>query len=147
MKRTPLEHLTERARQARDDAAGTAAGAHRAVDDARRTLELLTNYLDDHLQRGRSPAPTGIAQLRVREHFTRKLDQAIDAQERQRSELQKIAELKQHQLAERQRRLLAFETLAERREVIKRLARERREQRHTDEIAARVRRHRSSESA
>lgn len=139
MKRTPLHHLTEQARRVRDDAAGATASAHRAADRAQQTLDLLSGYLSEHLQRGLTNDAITPALLHVREHFSRKLGQAIDEQAQQRDGLRQAAAHRQQQLIECQRRLLAFETLIERRNAIRQRALQRADQRHTDEIAARLR--------
>ncbi len=136
MKRSALQRLIEQARRVRDDAATRAASADREVDRAQHTLDALSSYLRDHLQRARASAATDASLLRVREGFTRKLDLAIGEQTRQRDGLREAAERGRAELVARQRRLLAFEAVQARREAIRRHTLQRADQRRTDEIAA-----------
>lgn len=138
MKRSPLQRLIEHARRQRDDAAVQAASAQHEVVQAQNTLDMLSSYLHEHLGRIRTQAQTDSPLLRIREGFTRKLDVAIDEQTRQRDGLRDNAEREHAELLERQRRLLAFETVQARRESIRRLRLHRADQRHTDEIAAQL---------
>jgi flagellar export protein FliJ len=138
VKRNALQRLIEQARRVRDDAATRAASADREVDKAQRTLDMLSTYLREHLQRGRAPAATDAPLLRTREGFTRKLDVAIGEQTRQRDGLRDAAERDRAELIERQRRLLAFEAVQARREALQRRMLQRADQRRTDEIAAQV---------
>jgi flagellar FliJ protein len=133
-----LHRLIEQARRVRDDAAGAAAAADQQLEQAQRTLDLLSGYLSDHLQR--APTDKGIvpALLPVRESFTRKLDLAIAEQSRQRDGLREVARARRMELVERQRRLLAYETLLERRTAARLRTQQRSEQRQTDELAART---------
>ncbi len=142
MRRNPLQRLIEQARRVRDDAATRTASADREVDRAQRTLDTLSSYLSEHLQRGRAPAATDAPLLRVREGFTRKLDLAIDEQTRQRDGLREAAERGRAELIERQRRLLAFEAVHARREAAQLRLLQRADQRRTDEIAAQLSRRR-----
>lgn len=143
MNNRALQQLIEHARRVRDDAAANSAGAHREAAQAQKTLEMLSAYMREHLDR--APASTHVSMLHVREHFTRKLDTAIDEQARARDDLQEAAEQRRIELIERQRRLIAFEALQGRREARLQQKRAVREQRATDESAmqAVVRRNRS----
>jgi flagellar FliJ protein len=138
MKATVLDKLVEQARRVRDDAAGAAAAAVREVDQAQRTFDLLTGYLSEHLQRAPFDKSVSPALLPVREGFTRKLDLAITEQTRQRDGLRQTADARQLELVERQRRLLAYETLMERRAAARQKTQHRADQRNTDELAAQV---------
>lgn len=138
MKRSPLQRLIEHARRQRDDAAAHAASAQHDVAQAQHTLDTLSSYLHEHLGRVRTLALTDPPLLRIREGFTRKLGVAIDEQTRQRDGLRDSAEREHAELRERQRRLLAFETVQARRESIRRVRLHRADQRHTDEIAAQL---------
>ncbi len=55
MKRKTLQQLIDHARLVRDDAAVRAAGAHREVDGAQRTLEMLSTYRDEQLRSRGAP--------------------------------------------------------------------------------------------
>jgi flagellar export protein FliJ len=138
MKRSPLQRLIEHARRQRDDAAAQAASARHDVARAQQTLDMLSSYLHEHLGHLRTLAQTDSPLLRIREGFTRKLGVAIDEQTRQRDGLRDSAEREHAELLERQRRLLAFETVQTRRESLRRVRLHRADQRHTDEIAAQL---------
>ena len=146
MNKHALAQLIEHARRVRDDAAADSAGAQREAAQAQQTLELLSRYMQDHLGRAPVRRNTDASMLNVREHFTRKLDAAIDEQSRTRDELQQAADQRRAELIERQRKLLAFEALQERRETRIQQKRAAREQRATDESAmqAAMRRNRSN---
>lgn len=138
MKRSPLQRLIEHARRQRDDAAAQATSARHDVARAQQTLDMLSSYLHEHLGHLRTLAQTDSPLLRIREGFTRKLGVAIDEQTRQRDGLRDNAEREHAELLERQRRLLAFETVQTRRESLRRVRLHRADQRHTDEIAAQL---------
>jgi len=142
MKRKTLQQLIDHARLVRDDAAVRAAGAHREVDGAQRTLEMLSTYRDEQLRSRGARSRVDPALLRLRERFTQKLDGAIDEQTRVRDALHDAAERRREELLGRQRRLLAFETLQARRDATNLQRRQRAEQRDTDEYAAQVARRR-----
>lgn len=138
MKTRILDKLIDQARRVRDDAAGAAASAVREVDQAQRTFDLLRSYLDEHLQRVQVDKPILPALLPVREGFTRKLDQALVEQTRQRDGLQQAADARRLELVDRQRRLLAYETLLERRAAKLQKTLHRADQRNTDELAMQI---------
>ncbi|HRO60398.1 MAG TPA: flagellar export protein FliJ [Burkholderiaceae bacterium] len=131
-----LQMLSEQARRARDDAAAAAAGAHRNAERAQQTLDMLSNYLGEHLRRGSTTTAFDPALLRVRDRFTSKLDAAIGEQSLERDRLEQAAEAQREALIARQQRLLAFETLSARRAAAQRTAQHRADQRLTDELAA-----------
>lgn len=139
MKRRSLDRLIEQARRVRDDAAIRAADASGEADRAGETLDLLASYRNESLSRVRTGARLEAVMLGVRERFTRKLDTAIGEQTLQRDRLAAVAEKSRSELLERQRRLLAFETLKQRREEIRREKARRIEQREMDELAAQTR--------
>jgi len=139
-----LQMLGEQARRARDDAAGAAAGARRKAESAQQTLEMLQNYLGEHLRRGRATSAFDPALLRVRDRFTSKLDAAIGEQSLERERLEHAAEAQRGELIARQQRLLAFEALAARRAAARLAAQQRADQRKTDELAAQAARRNAS---
>lgn len=146
MKRRVLAQLIEHARRVRDDAATRAAGACGEADKAGQTLDLLASYRDEQLERSRAGATFDAALIGVREQFTRRLDAAIDEQSRQRDRLATLADERKAELLERQRRLLAFETLQQRREDARLATARRADQRQTDELAAQAFSRRTSRS-
>ena len=70
--------------------------------------------------------------------FTRRLDAAIVEQERAATRLEQIAQHRQRELIERQRRLRSLEALVERRVAQQAAAEQRADQKRTDEFAARA---------
>ncbi len=135
-----LQQLIEQAQRVRDDAAVSVAGARRAVSEAQQTLDLLSSYLHDNLQRSAATMVIEPALLPIRAAFIRKLDTAVGEQTRQRDGLEQTAGRRHQELIDTQRRLLAFETLRARGESARAIAAQRADQRHTDEMAAQTRR-------
>lgn len=132
-----LKLLIERAAGARDDAARRAAQARRERAGADHTLRTLKDYRDESLTRApaRSGEPVGVEQLRAAGRFDQRMIEAITQQHLQAIERGREADARDTELAERQRRLKALETLAQRRAHAARLRAARREQRGTDETA------------
>lgn len=140
-----LRLLIERAAGLRDDAARTAAAAHRERDGADRTLRTLKDYREESLGRGptRGGQPMGVEQLRAAGRFDARLVEAITQQHLQWVERAREAGARDAELVERQRRLKALETLAQRREKAARARESKREQRGTDENALHIARRRA----
>lgn len=132
-----LTLLIDTAREHRDDAAGRAADARRQRDTAAETLRTLTDYREQSLARApsRSGATVGVAQLRSATHFDARLVLAIHQQYRTHGDRSRDVETHDAELRERQRRLMALQTLEARRaeQVARRAAR--REQHALDEFA------------
>lgn len=137
MKRRALATLIEQAQRVRDDAALRVAGAHRSVDAAQHTLDTLSTYHNEQIRNAAQRRQVVPSVLRICEHFSRRLESAIDEQTRVRNTLRDAVERNRGELIERQQRLLAFRTLQARREAVDTRRRERRTQHETDEIAAR----------
>lgn len=135
-----LRQLIEQAQRVRDDAAVNVAGARRAVGEAQHTLDLLSSHLHESLQRSANATSIAPAMLPIRADFVRKLGTAIGEQTRQRDGLEQAAGRRHGELVDSQRRLLAFETLHARREKTRAKTVQRADQRHTDEMAAQIRR-------
>jgi flagellar FliJ protein len=140
-----LKLLLQRAAERRDDAARRAATARRERDGADRTLRSLKDYRDESLGRGpaRGGAAMGIEQLRAAGRFDGRLLEAITQQHLQWVERSREAGTRDAELLERQRRLKALQTLAERRERAALALAARREQRGTDEHALQLSRRRA----
>lgn len=134
--------LIEQARKRRDEQSARAQAALQGVHQALGTLRQLQDFRTDYLRR--SPASSGQAmhvdRLQDFQRFLARLEQAIGQQRQEVERRQQVQAEAQRFLAEDQRRLMAFETLASRQaQERERLAR-RREQRETDEFAARAHR-------
>lgn len=135
-----LPLLIERALEARDQLAAAARQATQAVQQADATMLQLTNFRADYL--GRSPTATvgsfSADSLHDWQRFMTRLDEAL-AMQREECDRRRQAEAqRQQQLAQGQRRLMAFEALAARQaaELGRRQARQ--AQRDSDEFAARA---------
>ncbi len=142
MKRRALQQLIEQTRRGRDDAALRVAGAHRDADGAQRTLDTLAQYRSEHLRNAAARSHVDPSVLRLRDRFVQKLDGAIGEQTRVCDSLHEAVDRRRDELVDRQRRLLAFETLQARRDAASTRLRERAEQRDTDERAAQLARRR-----
>lgn len=133
--RTPFALLLELQRRARDDSARAAQRARRDAETADATLRMLENYRAQQTVQPRVDSATDVSLLRVREVFARRLERAIGAQTGVVDRLAGSCAEHDRRLADRQRRLMALETLVERRERGARERSERREQAATDEFA------------
>jgi flagellar FliJ protein len=138
MKKNALLHLIELARRARDDAAQRVAGAHHEVSRARNTLDTLATYRQEQWRAAAQRSRTDPALLRIRDVFGRKLDGAIAEQRATCDTLHEALERQRLALNDRQRRLLAWETMQARRDAADAERQRRTEQRATDEQAARM---------
>jgi len=130
--------LIERALTARDDAQKTASRAARERDAAADTLRTLTEYQEASRRNG--PQQAGqvceVDQLRIAGRFDAKLVLAIEQQSGQHATKAQLALDRQGELAAAQRRLKAFETLAQRQAARAQQLHNRREQRAMDEHAS-----------
>jgi flagellar FliJ protein len=140
-----LRLLIERAAGLRDEAARVAASSRRDADGADRTLRTLKDYREESLGRGpiRGGRPMGVEHLRAAVRFDSRLVEAITQQHLQWVDRTRDAATRVAELAERQRRLKALETLALRRETAARARDAKREQRGTDEHALQLARRRT----
>ena len=132
--------LIEQARKRRDEQSARVQAASQGVQQALGTLRQLQDFRADYLRR--SPASAGQAmhvdRLQDFQRFLARLEQAIAQQRQEIERRQQVQAQAQHFLAEDQRRLMAFETLAARQAGERERLARRREQRETDEFAARA---------
>lgn len=135
-----LPLLIERAREARDQLAAAARAAALATQQAQATLEQLTNFRADYLGRSPTAGAGGFSADRLHDwqQFMTRLDEAVALQRQDCERRRQFEAMRQEQLAQGQRRLMAFEALALRQaqERDRRLARQ--DQRESDEFAARA---------
>ena len=135
-----LPIVIQQARQSRDAQSARTVAALTAVQQAESTLRQLEDFRIDYLRR--SPAASGetlqIERLLDFQRFVTRLDEAIAIQQNEAALRRHRQFESQQQLAEAQRRLLAFETLATRQAAEREHSARRREQRDTDEFAARA---------
>jgi len=135
----PLDTLTELAREATDAAARALGHCHRQRDDARQQLTLLRDYRQDYLEKLQAAMQTGLPATDCHNYqrFIATLDAAIAQQTRV------VADADQQLAAGRglwqqtRRKLNAFETLHTRAQLAQAQRQRVREQRASDEYAAR----------
>lgn len=138
--RLPIATLTELARKRMDEAARKLACLRNADLSAQQKLELLLQYRQDYDEQLRTVMHAGVAaaQLRNYREFLRTLDEGIARQrgaaQQARRQLDEGRNTWQHEKV----RLNAFETLADRLRRQELLVQNRREQRGSDEQAARL---------
>lgn len=136
----PIDTLTELARSRADEAARRLAALREANLSASRKLELLQEYRLDYgtqlqslLQAG-LPAP----QWRNYQDFLKALDAGIEQQRAAAAQSEARLDHGRTDWQHQRRRLNAFETLAERLQRQQAVVQNRREQRASDEHAARM---------
>lgn len=135
-----LAFLVERAARERDDAARRVAQARIDVDAAHGTRASLETYRGELRQRAPTVRGTPFATTLLGHFgaFDRRLDSAIVEQGRHAERFQRIAQHAQQELVDRQRRLHSLQALVQRRHAAAAAAEQRRDQKSTDETAARL---------
>lgn len=135
-----LDTLIELATKQSDEAAKRLGKAVRAGDDAQQKLELLMQYRDDYAARLRSNAATGLTASGYRnfQMFLDKLDDAIASQQRAVQDAQRRVNNERNAWQSSERKRMSYDTLATRAMNAQLLKQARREQKQTDEFAARA---------
>lgn len=135
-----LDTLIELATKQSDDAAKRLGKAVRAGDDAQQKLQLLRQYRDDYAARLRSSAATGLTASGYRnfQMFLDKLDDAIASQQRAVQDAQRRVNNERNAWQSSERKRMSYDTLATRAMNAQLLKQARREQKQTDEFAARA---------
>jgi flagellar FliJ protein len=135
-----LDTLIELATRQSDDAAKRLGKAVRAGDDAQQKLQLLMQYRDDYAARLRSSAATGLTASGYRnfQMFLDKLDDAIASQQRAVQDAQRRVNNERNAWQSSERKRISYDTLATRAMNAQLLKQARREQKQTDEFAARA---------
>jgi len=135
-----LDTLIELATKQSDDAAKRLGKAVRAGDDAQQKLQLLMQYRDDYAARLRSSAATGLTASGYRnfQMFLDKLDDAIASQQRAVQDAQRRVNNERNAWQSSERKRMSYDTLATRAMNAQLLKQARREQKQTDEFAARA---------
>lgn len=136
MKRTPLDTLTEMARQARDQAGQRLAGDRRDARQVAEQLDALQRYRAEYAARLQTALRDGIdpASMHNYQRFLASLDDALERARQALDERQQRVDQSQRHWQGEQQRLHAYDTLAERREAVRRRAEQRREQRASDDL-------------
>jgi flagellar FliJ protein len=134
-----LDTLIELASTATDKAAKKLGFAIRASDDAAQKLALLTQYRDEYAARFQAGMVGGLTASEYRNfrQFIDKLDSAIDGQNEVVRQARKRVEAERSAWQETERKRLSYGTLATRAQQQEQLQQNKREQKETDEHAAR----------
>jgi flagellar FliJ protein len=142
----PMDTLIDLAKEAVDEATRDLGRLQIEYSQGERQLDLLHGYRQDYLNRLQESMRAGMAAADCHNYqrFITTLDEAIAQQTQIMQTLTSNLARGRLHWQQQQRKLSAFETLAERRENTARIAQNRREQRNSDEYAARMVRHRHS---
>lgn len=134
-----LNTLIELATTEVDDAAVRLGRAVRAAEDARQKLSLLAGYRDDYAQRFQNTMASGFTPMAYRnfQGFMDKLDQAINGQQQVVRDAEYRVEQERGAWRESERKRISFDALATRAKTAADQKIAKREQKQTDEQAAR----------
>ena len=136
----PLDTLTELARSRSDDAARRLAGLLQAQSSASQKLELLLQYREDYSEQLHARMLAGsmpLSQWRNYQDFLDRLDAGIEQQRAVAAQADSRLDDGRSNWRHQRQRLNAYDTLGERIQRQEQAALARREQRDTDERAAR----------
>jgi flagellar FliJ protein len=134
-----LQTLIELATTEVDDAAQRLGRAVKSVEDARQKLALLSNYRDEYVSRFQQTMANGFTPLAYRnyQNFMEKLDTAIGGQEQILRDAEKRAEGERALWRESERKRISYGALKTRAEKAVEKKEAKREQKQSDEAAAR----------
>lgn len=138
--RFPLQSVMDLAREDADRAAQRLGHAMKQLMDADRKLKMLLDYREEYQNKFRSSASSGIDSAGWRNFnlFLAKLESGIETARAQADAARRAAHAAQVHWQELQRKLKAYDVLAERHERNQLALTARREQRETDDQAAAV---------
>jgi flagellar protein FliJ len=134
-----LDTLIELASKETDEAAKRLGHAIRNGEDAEQKLQLLFQYRDDYMERFQSALRAGLSASGYRNFqlFLDKLDEAIKGQQRVLQDTQRRVSNERGAWQNCERKRMSYDTLASRALNAHQLKEARREQKTTDEFAAR----------
>lgn len=134
-----LNTLIELATTEVDDAAVCLGRAVRAVEEAKQKLTLLTGYQEDYANRFQSTMASGFTPMAYRnfQGFMDKLDQAVNGQQQVVRDAEYRVEQARSNWRESERKRISFDALATRARTAADQKIAKREQKQTDEQAAR----------
>jgi flagellar FliJ protein len=134
-----LATLIELATTDVDDAAARLGRAVRAVTDAKEKLTLLTDYRDDYARGFQEKMAFGFTPMAHRnfQAFMDKLDQAISGQQQVIADAERRADVERAAWRECERKRISYDALATRARTAEDKKVAKREQKETDELAAR----------
>ncbi|HJV52679.1 MAG TPA: flagellar export protein FliJ [Noviherbaspirillum sp.] len=135
-----LDTLIELATQQTDEAAKRLGRAIRNGEDAEQKLQLLLQYRDDYMARMQATLQAGLTASSYRNFqlFIDKLDDAIKGQQRVVQDAQRRVTRERGAWQDSERKRMSYDTLATRAEKVQQLKEARRDQKQTDEFAARL---------
>ena len=144
----PLTTLIELATEELDEAQRTLGQAQQAFSEAESQTQSLIQYRDEYRSRLTSSAQAGLsgANWRNFQTFIDTLDAAIEQQRRVMAAARHKLEQAQIVWAEKRRKLTSYDALAERARQREQIVVSRREQRESDEYAAKIVRQRNDTS-
>ena len=134
-----LDTLIELASKETDEAAKRLGRAIRNGEDAEQKLQLLFQYRDDYMERFHRNLQSGLSASGYRNFqlFLDKLDEAIKGQQRVVQDAQQRVSRERGSWQSCERKRMSYDTLATRAQKVQQLKETRREQKQTDEFAAR----------
>lgn len=134
-----LQTLIELAVTEVDEAAQRLGRAVKNVDGARQKLELLSNYREEYVNRFQQTMTNGFTPMAYRnyQNFMDKLDTAIHGQEQVVREAERSAEGERSAWRESERKRISYGALKTRAETAIEKKEAKREQKQSDEAAAR----------
>lgn len=134
-----LDTLIELASKETDEAAKRLGRAIRNGEDAEQKLQLLFQYRDDYMERFHRNLQSGLSASGYRNFqlFLDKLDEAIKGQQRVVQDAQQRVSRERGSWQSCERKRMSYDTLATRALKVQQLKETRREQKQTDEFAAR----------
>ncbi|HJV76010.1 MAG TPA: flagellar export protein FliJ [Noviherbaspirillum sp.] len=134
-----LDTLIELASKETDEAAKRLGFAIRNGEDAEQKLQLLLQYRDDYMERFSVTLRAGLSASGYRNFqlFLDKLDEAIKGQQRVVQDAQRRVTKERGSWQDSERKRMSYDTLATRALKARQLKETRRDQKQTDEFAAR----------
>lgn len=140
MKPQTLIKLIDRAEADRDGEMAQANAMKRLAHESQQTLARLQTFKTEFLNRapGTGSQPFTIATLESRQQFTSAIGHAIGAQQQACHEREQLSAQAQAQLVERQKRLLALQSLHTRQKTAQQVLQVRRDQKESDAWASRA---------
>lgn len=138
-KTSALDTLIELASKETDEAAKRLGRAIRTGEEAEQKLQLLLQYRDDYMARFNANLQAGLSASGYRNYqlFLDKLDEAIKGQQRVVQDTQRRVTKERGAWQDSERKRMSYDTLATRALKVQQLKDTRREQKQTDEFAAR----------
>jgi len=132
--------VLEQAEEARDAALAQFEASRKAHEGARQQLQSLHDFRQQYQNRWQNQfrQAGGMEIMRCYQDFMARLAEAEAEQERRCTQVQQAMERCRAQLIERERKVAAVTQLIERRATEQQLRQQRRDQKATDEIAARL---------